>query len=347
MKLLVLTQAVDTDDPVLGFMHRWIEEISKKYDHVEVVCLKEGKHDLPANVSVHSLGKENGRSRVKYVLRFYRYIWSLRKNYDAVFVHMNQEYVLLGGVFWILWGKPVVLWRNHKMGFISTHVAALLSRTVCFTSPSAYAARFKNAVRMPIGIDTQKFSALPEVEPRERSILFLGRIDGVKRPIEFLDALNVLVQQGIHFHADIYGDPTYPDDPFFATFKTAVAPLEASGQVTVHHSVRNADTPGVYGAHAVYVNLTPSGSFDKTIGEAMACGCIVVTANTALRDVIPDTLITESSDGTVIARAIGTALGLSSIERESIARVSREYVEREHSLSLLVEKLHALFEKVN
>jgi glycosyltransferase involved in cell wall biosynthesis len=344
MKLLVLTQAVDTDDPVLGFMHRWIEEISKKYDHVEVVCLKEGKHDLPENVTVHSLGKEGGRSRIKYVMRFYRYIFSLRNNYDAVFVHMNQEYVLLGGLFWMLRHKPVVLWRNHKLGLFSTHLAVRLARTVCYTSPSAYIARFKNSVQMPIGIDTQKFSA-PSTPAGDRSILFLGRIDGVKRPIEFLDALKALVAQSVDFHADIYGDPTYPDDPFFTTFKTAVAPLEAGGHVTVRHSVRNTDTPTVYGAHAVYVNLTPSGSFDKTIGEAMACGCIVVTANAALRGIIPAALITESSDGGVIAAAIKTALEYSGEERKEIVRTSRDYVEREHSLTLLVEKLRVLLEK--
>jgi glycosyltransferase involved in cell wall biosynthesis len=344
MKLLVLTQAVDTEDPVLGFMHSWIEEISKKFDHVEVVCLKSGRFSLPSNVSVHSLGKEGGRSRIKYVMRFYRYIFSLRKDYDAVLVHMNEEYVLLGGVFWMLWRKPVVLWRNHKMGSFSTRIAVLLSRTVCFTSPSAYAARFKNSVQMPIGIDTKKFSE-PNTPAADRSILFLGRIDGVKRPLEFLEALQALVAQGIRFRANIYGDPTYPDDPFFTTFKNAVAPLEASGQVTLHHSVRNADTPAVYGAHMIYVNLTPSGSFDKTIGEAMACGCIVVTANAALHGVIPDAFITDSNDGTVIAAAIKAALECPVEERNSIVRQSRDYVEREHSLILLVEKLRILLEK--
>ena len=108
MKLLITTQAVDLDDPVLGFFHRWIEELSKRFDTISVICLKEGRHSLPANVSVYSLGKEGGVSRIAYVLNFYRYIWKLRNDYDAVFVHMNQEYVLLGWKFWWLLGKRVV-----------------------------------------------------------------------------------------------------------------------------------------------------------------------------------------------------------------------------------------------
>src|SRR3989344_5188931 len=157
MRLLIVTQVVDTNDSNLGFFHRWIEEFSKHCEHVHVICLKEGRHSLPANVSLYSLGKESGASRIKYLWNFYRYIWKLRKDYDAVFVHMNQEYVLLGGKFWWLMGRRVILWRNHKKGSLLTRLTGCLSHTVCYTSESAYVASFKNAVRMPIGIDTNFF----------------------------------------------------------------------------------------------------------------------------------------------------------------------------------------------
>ena len=349
MRLLVLTQAVDTEDPILGFMHRWIEELATHYESVEVICLKSGRFNLPANVTVHSLGKpafakapagKRNRlvSRIKYVSRFYRYIFSLRRKYDTVFVHMNQEYVLLGGLPWKLWRKPVVLWRNHKVGFISTHIAAALVRTVCYTSPSAYIAHFKNAVRMPIGIDTKVFVRPSETSP-PHSIIFLGRIDGVKKPIEFINALKQLLADGFDFKADIYGDPTYPNDPYFPKFKDAIAPLEASGHLTLHHSIPNTETPAVYGKHAIYVNLTPSGSFDKTIGEAMACGCIVVVANDALRGVIPDALIVDPDDKASVVAGIRAALMLTKVERLSISDTSRDYIEHQHSLKLLSQKL--------
>jgi glycosyltransferase involved in cell wall biosynthesis len=283
------------------------------------------------------------RSRLKYITRFYSLIFGLRTQYDAVFVHMNQEYVLLGGLLWKLWGKPVVLWRNHKLGFISTNIAASLARTVCYTSPSAYAARFKNAVQMPIGIDTDFFHIFSEAGPRPNSVLFLGRIDGVKRPLHFLKALDALVAEKVDFHADVYGDPTYAEDPFYAACKIAAAPLVASGHITLRASVRNADTPPIYAAHSVYVNLTPSGSFDKTIGEAMACGTVVVTSNAALRGVLPETLLAESDNAAEIAQAIKSALELSLGERSKIVASCRRYVEREHSLKLLVERLGNLF----
>ncbi len=123
MKLLICTQAVDLDDPVLGFFHRWIAEFSKRCESVHVICLKSGRFSLPSNVYVHSLGKESGRSRVKYVFNFYRHIFALRGTYDSVFVHMNSEYVVLGGLLWRGGRKRIVLWRNHKMPGLTTRIA--------------------------------------------------------------------------------------------------------------------------------------------------------------------------------------------------------------------------------
>src|SRR5581483_1556903 len=159
MRLLVITQAVDRDDPVLGFFHRWLEALAPTVERLEVVCLREGRHDLPKNVSVHSLGKP--ASRFAYVLNLYRYIFSLR--YDAVFVHMNEEYVLLGGILWRLMGTKVVLWRNHKMGSWRTRLAVSLSSVVCHTSREAFVAYSKKAILMPAGIDTDSF--VPPDEP--------------------------------------------------------------------------------------------------------------------------------------------------------------------------------------
>src|SRR6185436_17302826 len=113
MKLLITTQAIDQDDPVLAFFHRWVEEFAKNAEHVHVVCLKEGRHELPKNVTIHTLGKEDGRSRLKYIWRFYKYIWTLRHDYDVVFVHMNPEYLVLAGRLWRMLGKRIGLWYIH------------------------------------------------------------------------------------------------------------------------------------------------------------------------------------------------------------------------------------------
>ena len=180
MRLLIVTQKVDEHDAVLGFFHRWIVGLAKHCERMTVICLEEGAHHVPENVKVLSLGKEKKRSRLQYLTRFYRYIWRERNNYDAVFVHMNQEYVLLGGFIWKILGKKIVMWRNHAKGSWKTRIAVFLSDRVFCTSPQSFTAQFKKTKIMPVGIDTDFFKPDPLIYKKKNSILFLGRIAPVK-----------------------------------------------------------------------------------------------------------------------------------------------------------------------
>ncbi len=344
MKLLIITQAVDSEDTILGFFIRWIEEFSKKCESVEVICLKEGTHALLTNVRVYSLGKEKSVSRVKYIFNFYRYLWCLRHDYDAIFVHMNEEYVLMGGPFWKLTKKKIVLWRTHRVGSWRTRLAVALSDVVCCTSPHAFVAEYAKAVRMPMGIDTEIFIP-PATVPLRNTILFLGRLDPVKKPDVFLKALATLSEKGTNFKADLYGSPTNPQAPYAREYTTLAAPLVAQDILTLHASVRHSETPQLYQTHAIYVNLTPSGSFDKTIGEAMASGCSVVLANEAVRGAVPEEFMAGDSAESV-ADALEKACAMSGSEREKLGKKMREYIVCEHSLALLVGRLLATLEPI-
>jgi glycosyltransferase involved in cell wall biosynthesis len=337
MRLLVCTQAVDLDDPILGFFHRWIEAFEGRFDSVHVICLKEGRHVLPA-ASIHSLGKEAGGSRLLYVLRLYRYAWSLRREYDAVFIHMNEEYALLGALMWWVLGKRVVLWRNHKTGSWRTRLACRLVESVCHTSPEAFVARFTNAHCMPIGIDTAVYSPLGV--PPQHSVLFLGRLDAVKNPDVFLQAMQMLAAEDSLVRADLYGDPTPGRDAYAKDLKERFA----LPNVTYHHGVKSEQTPSLYRGHSVFVNLTPSGSFDKTIGEALSSGCIVVAANAAVCDALYPGCFVRPRDPTDVARGISVACALTDRERAAAAAHGREFIVREHSLAVLVDRLADLLQ---
>ncbi|MDR3570877.1 MAG: glycosyltransferase family 4 protein [Candidatus Pacebacteria bacterium] len=340
MRLLICTQSVDLDDPVLGFMHRWIVELAKRTETIHVVCLKEGRHELPKNVFVHSLGKEAGRSRIKYILNFYRYIFALRREYDSVFVHMNSEYVVLGGILWRLWGKKIVLWRNHKMPGLLVSIGVRLANVVCYTSPEAFVSKFPKAIKMPLGIDTEFFSPGAE-PPKPRSILFLGRLDPVKRVDVFVRALNTLHEQGVAFVADIVGAPTEERSKYAHDVRNDAAALALEGTINMHPAVPNDAARDLFRSHAIYVNLTPSGSFDKTIGEAMACGAVVVAQNEVIKTIVPNDLFVHSDSIDGVLQALRFALELGENERRELAQKERAYIASEHSLTHLVDRLQA------
>ncbi len=336
MRLLVVTQAVDRDDPALGFFHSWLREFALSVQKLSVVCLKEGRHSLPQNVSVFSLGKERGVSRLRYVLNFYRHIWRLRHEYDVVLVHMNEEYVLLGGLLWRLLGKKVGLWRNHVQGNWKVPVAARLAHVIFYTSPQTYVAHYAHAYRMPVGVDTERF--VPHIAA-SGSILSLGRIDSVKNIHVLIEALEILQKEQIPFTATVIGTATPGRESYEQQVAKQSTQLERAGVLVRSPSVRFEDTPSIYASHRIFVNLTPPGSFDKTMLEAAACGALLVVTNPALKEVIDSGFFVSDLSPQTVAGALRHALLLSEEEVQRESYKLREYVINEHSLKSLVTQV--------
>jgi glycosyltransferase involved in cell wall biosynthesis len=337
MRLLITTQAVNLDDPVLGFFHGWIGEFSKRAESISVICLKEGRHSLPANVSVLSLGKESGASRATYLFRFYRNIWRLRGTYDAVFVHMNPEYVVLGGLLWRLMGKRVYLWRNHWSSGILTDLAVALSHTTFCTSKSSYIARYTKNILMPVGIATDAFT--PSDTPRPRSILSLGRIAPSKNIHVMLAALKILEEKGIEFTASIYGDALEKDGRYLAAQKNYVAHEGLSDRVSFFPGVSNRETPALYASHQIFVNASASGMFDKTIFEALSCGALSIASSADYADFAGEKYTFVENDADSLARKLEEFLEVPAEKRAVESQALRERVEAVHSLRALTDKL--------
>ncbi len=337
MRLLIVTQAVDEKDTYLGFFTEWIRTFSKQFESIEVVCLKEGTHALPSNVHVRSLGKEKRVGRVRYIFNFYRYAWRLRREYDAVLVHMNQEYVLLGGFFFALMGKPVYLWRNHYAGSLLTDIAAMFCKKVFYTSKSSYTAKYTHAVRMPVGVDIERFESVRTTRVA-RSILFFGRFAPSKRPDVFVQALSLLQQRDAPFTASIVGSALPQDQEFQQRVKIQAHDHGLDAVLTFKDGVQNSNAPEVYAAHDIFVDLGSSGMYNKTLFEAAASGCMVLAASKDFQDEMGSEVGFDESKPDDVARALEMALSLEDAARHAIQERLYAYTKR-NSLETLSSSL--------
>lgn len=332
-RILIVTQSVDKKNQVLGFFHRWIEEFEKKFESVTVICLEKGEYDLPKNVSVFSLGKESGVSRTKYLINFYRYIWMERRNYDVVFVHMNQEYVLLGGLFWKIMNKGVTMWRNHPKGGFFTRVSIYLSDKVYCTSKYSFTAGFNKTIIMPVGIDTTLFRPNDKIEKINNSILCLGRIAPVKNLHIIIDALLILKKRGKRFVFSFYGDYLSKYEKYFDQLNNIVIDYGLSDMVAFNNGIPNYKTPDIFNKYEIFINVTDSGSFDKTILEAMSCELVVVTSNNDLKKELRSDYFVEDINPLCIADKLDKALS------DNLKYINkRDYVIKNHSIDSLVSK---------
>ncbi len=342
MKLLIITQRVDQKDPVLGFFHRWIAEFAKKCESVVVICLQKGEHDLPSNVRVLSLGKEERASRSQYVTRFLKYVWQERGNYDAVFVHMNQEYVLLAGWLWKLMGKPVFMWRNHYSGSMLTDMAAAFCTNVFCTSKHSYTAKFGKTMLMPVGVDAASFKSDSPVKRVPDSILSFGRIAPSKNQHILILALGILKKRGAAFTASIYGNPLPADAPYYESLKEQAKELGLENSVRFFAGVPNDSAPAIYAAHEISVNLSRSGMYDKTMFEAMACGTILAASNDDLRGQIDGRCLFKFGEAGDLANTLEKLMKLPMAEKDRLAQGLKEFAVSQHSLSSLADKVSAV-----
>lgn len=314
MRLLIVTQAVDRDDPVLGFFHRWIEEFAKKCEHVSVICLVEGAHSLPGNVRVYSLGKEKGaRSSFVYASRFLSLVWRLRREYDAVFVHMNPEYVVIAGVLWRLMGKRIGLWYVHKQVNLKLRIATLLSHVVFTASRESFRLRSTKVHHTGHGIDTGFFTP-DAATARGNHILSVGRFSKSKRHDLVIRAA-ALANRELRIAGE--GEERGDLESLAHSLGAKVTFLGGLSQEQLRDEYRKA---------AYLVHTSETGSLDKVVLEALACDCPVITTSTAY-------------EGLPVQCVVATpeAIAKAAAPHEDANRVSA--IREKHSLVALIPRI--------
>jgi len=345
MKLLILTQKVDKDDSVLGFFHRWIEEFAKHFELVTVICLSKGEYNLPANVKVLSLGKEDGESRTKYLWCFYQYIWRERKNYDRVFVHMNPEYVVLGGWLWKILGKKISLWYVHRQVNLKLRCAVLFCHNIFSVSPESFRFKSKKVKFVGHGIDTEYFSCLNKPDHTDKfMIISVGRITPIKNLEILIKAAKVLCDRGWNnFSVDFIGSPaTKEDDDYLKFLKHTVSEGKLEGIINFTGAVPFTLLKERYCECDLSVNLAPTGGLDKAILESMSCGVPVLVTNRSLINLLgqwQDYLIFTYQDEVDLAQKI---IKLKEIDRGDMDVYLKEQVREKYSLSKLIMNIAKL-----
>jgi len=334
--LLIITQKVDEDDQLLGFFIEWLKRFAGKFGNVTVLCLEKGKFDLPKNVEVISLGKDRGAGKLKQLSTFYFQLFTLK--YDAVFVHMNPIWAILGGPYWRLAGKKVCLWYTHKAITSKLKLAEKFVDVIFTASKESFRLPSKKVIVTGHGIDTSLFrpSEKLKVESGKLKILSVGRIAPVKNYGTLIDASKILKDKGTSFLVTMVGEIALNSDAsYLASLKFKVKSLKLEENFKFVGKINHKELPSYYRSHDIFVHLSKTGSIDKTLLEAMACGMKVLSSNDSARSFLNQTLCFKEDDSHDLA---GKIIEVSKIPPDPALR---DYVIKNHDLDKLIERLSA------
>ena len=339
MKLLIVTQVVDTKDPVLGFFHEWIEEFAKQCDSVMVICLRKGEYHLPENVRVFSLGKEKGSSRLARIKKFFSYIYTYRNNYDTVFVHMNPEYIALGGFLWRRWHKKIALWYTHKSVDAKLRFAMRFVDIVFTASRASFRVTSGNVAVVGHGIDTEFFKPDMKEGSIETRIVTTGRIARSKHQIEMLSVLDELYKRDEKFRFTIVGAPSTPtEEEYAAILRHEINLRPYHDKVTLVGPVPHNQLPKILNEQDIFFNFSTTGSMDKAVLEALAVGVPVLSTNEAFKDLLsPFDLYVASKDIGVLADRVDKIMNRP--DRAGVVATLRNKVVEHHSLFKLIPRI--------
>ena len=340
MKLLIITQKVDENDQLLGFFTEWLERFAQKFEKVTVLCLEEGFFTLPDNVKVISLGKDKGVGKLRQFFSFQFSIFNLINSYDTVFVHMNPIWVVLGGWWWRLTGKKIFFWYTSGGVTFKLKLAEKFANTIFTASKESFRLPSKKVIVTGHGIDTNFFRPATKVRPLAElrsdllKILSVGRIAPVKNYETLVNAAKILKDDGVDFSVTMIGEAALDSDVrYLASLKSKVKSLKLENYFNFVGKIEHKNLPQYYQSHDIFVHLSKTGSLDKTILEAMACGMKVLSSNDSSRAFLPGELVFEENDPIELADKI------MAVKNQAVDPKLRDHVILNHNLDILIEKI--------
>jgi glycosyltransferase involved in cell wall biosynthesis len=352
MRLLLFNLATDPGDPILGFTTGWIRALAERVEFINVISMRVGQVDVPANVRVYSVGKEKGYSELRRTIEFYRHLLRiLREDHiDACFSHMIPLFTVLAAPMLKANRIPVVTWFAHPSVTRTLKLAHRLSNRMVTGIEASYCYKHDKLKVIGHGVDTKFFSPEGNVFPEQLpTILCFGRLSPVKDHPTLLKAASLLRERWRQaFRLVIIGEAAVPrDESYVRMLHKKVNDLGLEGIVHFERPVPVELMPVWYRTSAVYVNLTPAGFVDKVALQAMSCGTPCVVANVGFRETLgkySGLLLFNHGDADSLATKLMGILALSAKDRNEVGCYLRDQLVQLHSLDGLADRLVKIFE---
>jgi glycosyltransferase involved in cell wall biosynthesis len=355
LRVLMITQKVDLDDDILGFTHTWVNKLAERVEGLYVLALAVGRHSLRDNVELFSMGKERGNSRLERLVNFNRVVGRLvvTRKVDLVFIHMCPRYAILAAPYAKLMRVPMVMWYAHGSVDPELRIAHSLVDRVVTSTREGFRLKSDKVSIVGQGIDTDRFKPLDVCkEGSTEVILSVGRISPIKDYETLIEAADILVNEKRRRDLEfvVVGDVgTEAQREYLDKIKEMVRQCQLERHFRFVGPVPHSEVARYYQVCDVFANISHTGSLDKVVLEAMACGRVPITCNEAFKDTFDNCarmLMFEKGNADDFAGKVINVIEMNGEPRLVVERMLRDIVVREHSIEELVNRITGIFERL-
>ena len=351
MRILLINFVMDRTSPVLAWQHSVALQLAGKCERLVVLTERIGECELPDNVDVHRVPRilttPLRMLGARWLMNIPVWRWCARERFDAVFIHMNADWAYRLAPCWRQFRIPVLLWYAH--GTVTNRLRRAHAQAACVVTSTSEGFRIPSSKVRIIGqgIDTDLFTA-PASRTDNATIVAVGRVSRRKSldlMVETIAWLKTNAPQ-CAFSLRIIGPTLTRDDRAYAAeLADTVNRRNLGHQVTFDGPRAMADLPAIYGSAFLHLNLSQTGSMDKTILESLACGCQTLTSNASvfpLFEAFPE-LVVRDRTPEAIGRQICRAYEL---RQSSSSSDLRQLVVGRHDLRSYAEHVHHILSEL-
>ena len=333
MKLVVVTQQVDPESPVLGATVGKLRALAARVDELVVVADSAVEGALPGNCRVRTFRSRLRAGRgVRFESALARELGG-RPRPAAVLAHMCPIYAVLAAPVARPLGTRVMLWFTHWRRSRLLAAAERASNVVLSVDPRTFPLPSRKLVAIGHGIDIADLPCAERAGRDELTLLALGRTS----PAKGLETMLRAVALVPHVRLRVIGPSLTEEERVHRiALERLVIDLQLLDRVDIRPPVPRHTVPGLFGEVDALVNDMRPGATDKVVYEAAATCLPVLASNPAFDTLLPPELRFEHGDADGLALAI---VGLLDRDRNALGRRLREVVVREHSVETWADRV--------
>ncbi len=346
MKLLIITQKYDINDSNLGVFIEWWNKLAEKVEKIYILALEKRSEPIKTNMEVISMGKETSTGFLSKIFGFYRGLFKTIGKTDAILVHMIPKYVILAAPVAFIFGKPIYMWYTGVAAHWQLKLAVRLCRKVFTAHEAAMRVDTPKRIITGHGIDINKFKyQISNIKSNDKiTILSVGRITPSKGHDLIIRAVADLIKIGYDLKLEIIGGVIQKHHRSYAVSLGELArELEIADRVEFSGATSYDKMPGYFAGAEILINAVPFGGLDKVVLEAMACGVIPLTSNSAFLTVFPaeygNDLFFEPKNGESLKNKLKNILDKKLYQNNKLRNTLRNIVVKNHNLDNLINRI--------